>query len=124
MDKRVDIISMIKDPFIIEQILLDHYNHLGKWYRVEDSRFEDDVLDVYFTFSSLDGHDFGRMSITLNYNKESIDKIMSMSQYVSKSYSLVDDCLVRVWGLDGVFETIGHHLNQYSRDVKIDELLQ
>jgi hypothetical protein len=123
---------MIKDPFIIEQILLDHYNHLGKWYRVEDSRFEDDVLDVYFTFSSLDGHDFGRMSITLNYNKESIDKIMSMSQYVSKSYSLVDDCLVRVWGLDGVlttfqlplFETIGHHLKQYSRDVKIDELLQ
>jgi hypothetical protein len=110
---------MIKDPFLIEQILLDHYGHLGKWYRVESHTDEGDVLDVSLTFSSLDGHEFGRMSITLDYNK-------GKSRLYKKSHncSLVDDCLVYVWGLDGVLETFGHHLKQYSRDVKIDELLQ
>ena len=119
--------SMIKDPFLIEQILLDHYGHLGKWYRVEQSRIEDELLDVSLTFSSLDGHEFGRMSITLDYNKKRIDEqihgVMS-SLYKSHNCSLVDDCLVYVWGLDGVLKTFGHHLKQYSRDVKIDELLK
>jgi hypothetical protein len=112
---------MIKDPFVIEKILLDHYSHLGKWFRVEDWKFESDTLDVTLTFSSLDEREFGRMSVTLIYNESEVLRFKTKRIFLS-TY-LDGDCVIIVYGLDIPLKEFSSLLREYSRDFKIEEVL-
>jgi hypothetical protein len=117
---------MIKDPFVIEKILLDHYSHLGKWFRVEDWKFESDTLDVTLTFSSLDEREFGRMSVTLIYDESEVlrfkTKRVSLPSVPLSNY-LDGDCVIIVYGLDIPLKEFSSILKEYSRDFKIEEVL-
>lgn len=115
---------MIKDPFIVEKILLDHYTHLGKWFRVEDWRFESDTLYVQFTFSSLDEKEFGRMNVTLTYNESEVLRFKNRlsSGLVPLQWWVEGDCVIMVYGLDIPLTSFASLLKEYSRDIKIEEI--
>lgn len=115
---------MIKDPFIVEKILLDHYTHLGKWFRVEDWKFESDTLSVHFTFSSLDEKEFGRMNVTLIYNESEVLRFKNRTALlVNPTHLRIEgDCVIMVYGLDIPLTSFASLLKEYSRDIKIEEI--
>ena len=114
----------IEDPFLIEEILLNFYGHLGKWYRVESYTFENDILYIDFIFSSLDDYSFGRISVSLNYQKEVVHKIITTgSTYYQNSRLLDNDCVVSVYWLDGVIDTFPQNIKQFIRNRRIDSLI-
>lgn len=124
MDKK-ERFNVIKDPFVVEKILIDNYSHLAKWYRVESWEFDRYCLSVNFTLSSLDEKEFGRMYIVLNYNisdiKNFIQKTLRVTGY---HYDELNKCLIYVSAFkEEICSNISYYLSQYSRDYKIEQLL-
>ena len=119
---------MITDPFIIEQILIDNYSDIAKWYRYESHRVENLNLCVTLTFSSLDEHEF-RMDVSLIYDEDVIKTIINHNKtFLSAGrydrYKPIDNGFISIYGDPGkILETISMYIKIYDRNSKIDTLL-